>query len=32
VTVLVEYGGGGGAMAAVLARDLFELYARKYAR
>ena len=32
VTVLVEYGGGGGALAAVLAHDLFELYARKYAR
>jgi len=32
VTVLVEYGGGGGALAAVLARDLFELYTRKYAR
>jgi len=32
VTVLVEHGGGGGALAAVLARDLFELYTRKYAR
>ena len=26
VTVLVEYGGGGGAPAAPLARQLFQLY------
>jgi penicillin-binding protein 2 len=28
VTVLVEYGGGGGATAAPLARELFELFRR----
>jgi len=30
VTVLVEYGGMGGATAAPLARQLFNLYKRKY--
>jgi penicillin-binding protein 2 len=30
VTVLVEYGGMGGATAAPLARQLFNLYRRKY--
>ena len=30
VTVLVEYGGGGGATAAPLARALFELYKERY--
>ena len=30
VTILVEYGGMGGATAAPLARDLFELYRKKY--
>ncbi|MBM3285379.1 MAG: penicillin-binding protein 2 [Candidatus Aminicenantes bacterium] len=30
VTVLVEYGGLGGATAAPLARELFELYRKKY--
>jgi penicillin-binding protein 2 len=27
VTVLVEYGGGGGALAAPLAREIFKLFA-----
>ena len=30
ITVLVEYGGGGGATATPLAHDLFELYRSKY--
>lgn len=30
VTVLVEYGGMGGATAAPLARELFELFRKKY--
>lgn len=30
VTILVEYGGMGGATAAPLARELFELYKKKY--
>lgn len=30
VTILVEYGGGGGATAAPLAQRLFELFRRKY--
>lgn len=30
VTVLVEYGGMGGATAAPLARNLFDLYRKKY--
>jgi penicillin-binding protein 2 len=30
VTVLVEYGGGGGATAAPLARELFQLYRELY--
>ena len=30
ITILVEYGGMGGATAAPLARDLFELYLKKY--
>lgn len=30
VTVLVEYGGTGGATAAPLAKQLFEIYKRKY--
>ncbi len=32
VTVLVEYGGTGGATAAPLAREIFRLYREKYAR
>lgn len=32
VTVLVEYGGAGGATAAPLARNLLELYRKKYDR
>lgn len=32
VTVLVEYGGGGGATAAPLAREIFRLYSEKYVR
>lgn len=32
VTVLVEYGGMGGATAAPLARNLFKLYRKKYDR
>jgi penicillin-binding protein 2 len=32
VTVLVEYGGMGGATAAPLARKLFSLYRKKYDR
>jgi len=30
VTILVEYGGLGGATAAPLARELFKLYRKKY--
>lgn len=30
VTVLVEYGGMGGAISAPLARDLFDLYRKRY--
>jgi penicillin-binding protein 2 len=30
VTILVEYGGMGGATAAPLAKELFELYQSKY--
>jgi penicillin-binding protein 2 len=32
VTVLIEFGGLGGATAAPVARELFELYKAKYAR
>jgi penicillin-binding protein 2 len=32
VTILIEYGGGGGEMAAPLSRQLFELYREKYDR
>jgi penicillin-binding protein 2 len=32
VTILVEYGGLGGATAAPLAKELFELYKKKYDR
>jgi penicillin-binding protein 2 len=32
VTVLVEYGGMGGATAAPLAREIFNLYSEKHAR
>ncbi len=32
VTVLIEYGGGGGAMAAPLSKKLFELFMEKYVR
>jgi len=30
VSIIVEYGGGGGATAAPSARELFELYREKY--
>jgi penicillin-binding protein 2 len=30
VSIIVEYGGGGGATAAPSARELFELYRKKY--
>ncbi len=32
VTVLVEYGGTGGATAAPIAREIFRLYSEKYVR
>ena len=32
VTILIEYGGMGGATAAPLARQLFQLYRERYAR
>jgi len=32
VTILIEYGGGGGATAAPLSKKLFELFMEKYVR
>lgn len=32
VTILIEYGGGGGETAAPLSKQLFELYRKKYVR